>query len=72
MNIENVEQISLWDRWFNRYRKVILEQGSEPWIDYPYGKAHPEYGVRFARNFVKYKVIDRVTGSERIEIEYLN
>lgn len=64
------EKISLWDRWFNRYRRVIVEEGTEKWRRTEYISGDPRYSV-FGRKFVKYKIIDRVTGSERIELEYL-
>lgn len=66
------EKVSLWDRWFNRYRKTVYNRGSESW-----GSRDTCYGVQvgyheYNRNFVEYLVVDRVTGSERIEKEYLN
>ncbi len=62
------EKLSLWDRIFNRYRKEIAEEGSETWTNYEI----PECPRKYTRNFVKYRVIDRVTGSETIEKKYLN
>lgn len=64
------EKLSLWDRFFNRYRTTVISEGSETWFK-SYG------GVRLAnseyvRNYVKYKRVDRVTGSEEIILEYLN
>lgn len=62
------EKLGIWDRLFNRYRREIVKQGAETWIHHRNSIAMYEYN----RNFVIYKVIDRVTGSERIEKEYLN
>lgn len=64
------EKISVWDRWFNRYRREIVEEGTELWVKRPHDCDLLKY--EYQRQFVKYKIIDRVTGSERIEKEYLN
>ena len=74
----NIEKIGLWDRFFNRYRKEVIKQGVETWHKsygagaYPaiMGQAIPNSG--FDRDFVIYRIIDRVTGSEEIKKEYLN
>ncbi len=66
------EKLNLWDRLFNRYRTEILEEGTENWSYYPYGMQVSTYKVEYSRRFVKYKRIDRLTGSETIEKEYLN
>lgn len=64
------EKLSLWDRLFNRYRREIVQQGQTECY-------HAMYGVRLlnsehVRDWVLYKVIDRVTGSEELEKVYLN
>lgn len=69
------EKLNLWDRFFNRYRKVIVEEGTEDWVRTKWFKSWD--GLRkietpISRTFVKYKIIDRLTGSEEIELEYLN
>lgn len=65
------ESLSLWDRLFNRARREIIEEGTETW-----GKQHAPYiegsTQYFSRDFVKYKIVDRLTGSEKIKKEYLN
>lgn len=67
------EKISLWDRWFNRYRKEIHARGAEEWR-----RTHTRYGAAigkprlYVRDWIEYKIIDRVTGSETISREYLN
>jgi hypothetical protein len=66
------EKIGWWDRLFNRYRKEIVNEGSEPWIHYPFGTNVDTLKISYTRYFIKYKVIDRVTGSETIEKEYFN
>lgn len=66
------EKLNLWDRLFNRYRKEILEEGKEKWKRWPYGAEVPSLSIAYVRTYVKYKVIDRLTGSETIEMEYLN
>lgn len=69
------EKLNLWDRIFNRYKRVILEEGMETWYrtytDY-IGVTHNLPNSDYVRSFVKYKVIDRVTGSETIEKVYLS
>ncbi len=67
-----IERLSLFDRIFNRYRKEIIERGSETWTQRYgcFGVITDKYD--FNRQFIVYKVIDRVTGSETIEKEYLN
>ncbi len=63
------EKLSLWDRWFNRYRREVHQRGSATW--------HRTYdgmklaGSDFTRRWVEYRVIDRLTGSERLEREYI-
>jgi hypothetical protein len=67
----NPEKLSLWDRWFNRYKRTIHKRGSETWnIFNIYGEKIPT--SNYSRSYVEYLVIDRLTGSERIEKEYLN
>lgn len=73
----NKENLNWFDRFFNRYRKEIIEEGVETWF-----KLYPSYyssvvgqkipNSEYERCFVKYKIIDRLTGSEKIEKEYLN
>lgn len=66
------EKLSWWDRWFNRYRKEVVEEGVETWTRYNrYMPWNKDLQQSFQRRFVKYKTIDRVTGSETISIEYL-
>jgi hypothetical protein len=67
----NPEKLSLWDRWFNRYKRTVKARGSEPWsIFNRYGEKIPT--STYSRSYVEYLVTDRLTGSERIEKEYLN
>lgn len=64
------EKLTIWDRIFNRYRTVIVEQGTEIWT-----KFNSQTGAdikSYSRDFVRYKKIDRVTGSETIILTYLN
>lgn len=62
------EKLNLWDRIFNRYRKEVMEEGNESWT------AYRQFGgnVRYGRDYVKYKIVDRLTGSVTIKKEYLN
>jgi hypothetical protein len=61
------EKLNLWDRLFNRYRRIVVDEGREIWTRYDCMTGYHKYH----RHFVKYKVIDRVTGSEIIEKKYL-
>ena len=64
------EKLNLWDRLFNRYRKEVIEEvvikGSYRDLD---GAKIPN--SESLRRAVKYRVIDRLTGSETIKLEYL-
>ena len=67
-----LEKLSLWDRFFNRYRKEIHNRGEETW-----NRTNYRYGVvvssqPYTRNWVEYKIFDRVTGSVTIEKDYLD
>lgn len=69
------EKLNLWDRFFNRYRKVIVEEGEEEWVKTRWFTAWDgprKVETPISRNFVKYKIIDRLTGSEEIKLDYLN
>lgn len=62
------EKINIWDRFFNRYRRVVDNRGLEVWTAHDiYGK-----GFKYKRDYVDYKVIDRLTGNETLERKYLN
>lgn len=65
------EKLNLWDRLFNRYRKEVIERGHMS--IYP----HPEDAggsnlPRRVRQWVEYRVIDRLTGSVTIRRDYLD
>jgi hypothetical protein len=82
------EKLSLWDRFFNRYKTLIKEEGKETWtesitINKFYGGEYigqhyilDEKGMpkrrSYIRNYVVYRVIDRITGSETLEKRYLD
>jgi hypothetical protein len=64
------EKLNLWDRFFNRYKKIAVNQGSEQWKEY-----HPYSGhviTTFTRNYVTYHIVDRITGGFTVKKEYLN
>lgn len=68
------ESLSIWDRIFNRYRKEVIKRGEENWTRRkycPYTGAETSQ-TPYSRDWVDYKIIDRVTGSETIERKYLN
>lgn len=65
-----LEKLSIWDRWFNRYKKTIYNQGKEPWA-----RTNIRTGNvvnYYSRNYVEYIITDRITGSQTIERKYLN
>lgn len=67
------EKLSLWDRLFNRYRKEVHDRGEEAWGSTPTRGGVPVGETRrYTRNWVEYRVVDRLTGSYTIEREYLN
>ncbi len=65
------EKLGLYDRFFNRYRRIPIEKGSENWR-----KRHSyywcEWFTKYARDFIVYEIVDRLTGSVKIEKVYLN
>lgn len=64
------EKLNLWDRFFNRYRKEVHDRGTENWIT-TYNGVTIE-GSNYSKDWIEYKIIDRVTGGYTIEREYLN
>ncbi len=64
------EKLSIWDRWFNRYKKTFHTRGEEPWT-----RTNIRTGnvvQHFKRDYVEYLITDRITGSQTIERKYLN
>ncbi len=77
----NSEKLNLWDRLFNRYKTIIESRGEETWSKrYPNNQFYMVSGLvgkeipnsDFKRQYVIYKKIDRLTGSETLEKTYLN
>jgi len=71
------EKLNLFDRFFNRYKKEIIERKCEIWCQKYEGSYFPLAGKNiegsdYKREVVIYKIIDRLTGSETIEKKYLN
>lgn len=66
------EKLNIWDRLFNRYRREILKRGEETWSSRDSWTGIEIPNSTWTRHYVEYKIIDRVTGSERIEKEYLD
>lgn len=65
----NSEKLNLWDRFFNRYRQEIIEEGKETWFHHLDGVKLPY--SEYTRSFVKYKITDRLTGSVTIKKVFL-
>ncbi len=65
------EKLSLWDRWFNRHKKIPIEIGDEIWCKHPHEYVR-SLDYKYSRDYVIYHIVDRLTGSYRIQKEYLN
>ena len=67
------EKLNLWDRFMNRYRKEVHSRGSDAWSNVKTFNGYPIESTRhhYQRDWVEYKTVDRLTGSETIEREYL-
>ncbi len=65
------EKLNLWDRLFNRTRREVHQRGNEKW-KLRHSNGLLVAGGDYYRDWVEYKIIDRVTGSETIERKYLN
>lgn len=63
------EKLNLWDRLFNRYRREVADRGIAN-RQYIWWDGRPP--TQFTRPWIEYRVIDRLTGSETIEREYLS
>ena len=68
------EKLNLWDRLFNRYKLEVIEEGEDSFTRYQdvgeqILKLPPK---KFYRTFVKYRRIDRLTGSEKLIKEYID
>ncbi len=67
------EQLNLWDRLFNRYRKEVANRGVTLQKTTPirWGQCRDDLASSQELNWVEYRIIDRLTGSETIKREYL-
>jgi hypothetical protein len=66
------EKLNFWDRIFNRKRQEVIEEGKETWTrHYMDSDGETVASKSFVRHFVKYRIIDRVTGSVTIKKKYL-
>lgn len=66
------EKLNIWDRLFNRYRKEIIEHGKADEFTKRNPNPYVTERITFLREYVKYRVVDRLTGSETIEKIYLD
>lgn len=72
-NLYAPEKLSTWDRWFNRYKKIPVDSGSETWQEqYAYNGVRIGNIQKYSRQYVTYHVVDRLTGGYTINKEYLN
>lgn len=67
------EKLSLWDRWFNRYKKVPFQHGIDvkKVYDHTWNYEKP-LETTYRNPYVIYHIIDRLTGGYSIKKEYLN
>jgi hypothetical protein len=68
------EKLGLWDRLFNRYRHEFKSEGRDT-ITRPTivgGLPIKDADLTYTRDWVKYWVIDRLTGSVTVEMQYLD
>jgi len=62
MNTIQPEKLNLWDRIFNRYRTEVVEEGESQWCSRDtWGREM--VNSRYVRSYIKYRRIDRLTGS---------
>ena len=66
------EKLNLWDRIFNRYKKIIHKRGTEQYLPL-WNNRLPDYAnlIPISRDYIEYLIIDRLTGSEIIKKEYI-
>lgn len=65
------EKLNLWDRLFNRYKTIPIENGKELFTYYPF-KMKSSFDYDFERDFTIYHKIDRLTGGYEIIKKYHN
>lgn len=58
------ERLNLWDRFFNRHRREVLKHHCME-------RTNKSTGEKREYPYVDYRVIDRLTGSEIIERQWL-
>lgn len=66
----NSPKLSLWDRLFNRYTRTVIARGQNTYY-YADHRGNRVPSTEHIREWVEYKVVDRVTGSERIERKFI-
>ena len=75
------EKLNWWNRIFNRTTRTVSARGTSQWVRrYPNTQLFQIQGLagqkipnsQYTRNWVDYLVVDRLTGSETIEREYLD
>ena len=67
-NLYQPEKLNFWDRIFNRYKKIPVNQGKETWFRNIHGIKIQD--SEFIRSFVEYHKIDRLTGGYEVIKEY--
>lgn len=63
------EKLNLWDRIFNRYRLIVIDEGEEEFPCDP--SEYYLYPIHCTKRFVRYRKIDRLTGFEEIIKKYV-
>ena len=73
LDLYQPEKLSLWDRWFNRYKKVPFERGIDvkEIYDHTHNYENP-LKTTYRYTFIIYHIIDRLTGGYSIKKEFLD
>ena len=70
-NLYKSEKLNLWDRIFNRYKKIPIKSGSEIWNRF-YNNGVSIPNSDFSRCYTEYHEVDRLTGGYEIKKVYHN
>ena len=66
------EKLNLWDRFFNRYKRIPVREFTENWVRFYPGTYLEIPNSNYIRRVNVYHSVDRLTGGYEIFREYLN